>query len=103
MRTTTEYTLNIYGSDAQAGYIHALHWDPPDMQMCDLRCTCTSNSVYGGTVGDWWGSGKHAGEKRELICVTHTQALFYIYTLADHAEPCSAPVLRQHWAAEKQT
>ena len=29
--------------------------------------------------------------------------LFYRYRLADHAEPCSATVPRQHWAAEKQT
>ena len=27
----------------------------------------------------------------------------YIYILADHAEPCSATVPSQHWAAEKQT
>ena len=27
----------------------------------------------------------------------------YIYILADHAEPCSATVPHQHWAAEKQT
>ena len=29
--------------------------------------------------------------------------LFYRYRLADHAEPCSATVPHQHWAAEKQT
>ena len=29
--------------------------------------------------------------------------LFYRYRLADHAEPCSATVPSQHWAAEKQT
>ena len=29
--------------------------------------------------------------------------LFYRYRLAVHAEPCSATVPSQHWAAEKQT
>ena len=77
--TTTEYTLNMYGSVALGAGKHActgrgracMHWDPPDMQMCDLRCTCTSNSGNGGTVrlaGGW----KKAGKKQELICITHT-------------------------------
>ena len=38
--------------------------------------------------------------------ISHHASLeqFRLYTkLADHAEPCSATVPRQHWAAEKQT
>ena len=42
-----------------------------------------------------------------IICTFASTTHFYICTymniLADHAEPCSAPVPRQHWAAEKQT
>ena len=38
---------------------------------------CTLN-VYGSDAvvqwGEWRGRGKHAAEKRELICVTHRQA-----------------------------
>ena len=33
----------------------------------------------------------------------HRHNSSHIYLLADHAEPCSATVPSQHWAAEKQT
>ena len=53
----------MYSSDAVRACTGPRH-------MREVRCT--SNSVCGIT-GDW-GSGKHAGEKRELICIAHTHA-----------------------------
>ena len=37
------------------------------------------------------GSGKHAGKKRELFCVTHTHALFYKYRWREFVD-CKANV-----------
>ena len=37
------------------------------------------------------GSGKHAGKKRELICVTHAHALFYKYRSREFVD-CKANV-----------
>ena len=63
--TTTEYTLSIYSGDELDSC----------KQIRKLRCTCKLTSVYGGTVR-LAGSGRHAGENRELICVTHRQGLY---------------------------
>ena len=43
-----------------------------------------------------------------ILLVMHYDSALYsasynILILADHAEPCSATVPSQHWAAEKQT
>ena len=64
LHATTEYTLSIYSGNELGSC----------KQICNLRRICKLNNVYGGTV-ILAGSGKHAGENRELTCVTHRHGL----------------------------
>ena len=57
-------TLNMYGGDALCPCTGL-------RQMHAVRCM--SDNVYSGTGR--LGSGKHAAERLELICVTHRHAL----------------------------
>ena len=45
--------------------------------------------------------GEGGGERGEGKFTSKLYKIFLV--LGDHAEPCLAPVTRQHWAAEKQT
>ena len=70
--------------------------------MHDCACARACISVARDqrrTAGKKAGTEQTTDNRRQT---THRQVSF-IDILADHAEPCSATVPRQHWAAEKQT
>ena len=59
--------------------------------------------VLGGSAAKWTNVVWPIKSRQTNRQTDKHTLLFYRYRLADHAEPCSATVPRQHWAAEKQT
>ena len=84
------FVEKLYGMRARALAVRA----------CGAACDgLAALGVLGGSAAKWtnvvWPIKSRQTNKHTL--------LFYRYRLADHAEPCSATVPRQYWAAEKQT
>ena len=62
-----------------------------------------SRSILGGSAAMWTNVVWPIKSRQTNKPTNKHTLLFYRYRLADHAEPCSATVPSQHWAAEKQT
>ena len=90
----------LYGMRALAlGAVHAL----ARRARGAVRTGLAALGVLGGSAANWTNVVWPIKSRQTNRQTDKHTLLFYRYRLADHAEPCSATVPSQHWAAEKQT